>query len=216
MPKKVRYSQPDLLNPNGHNRCDTHQKYALHCANFDALLERSKGVCEICRLPGFTNFYRKLFIDHDDRFGYWAVRGMLCSDCNMGLGRFKPTEAGRAYLAKPFYWELLEVWGAPDRMEEPPVGSMVTDFFGDVYLREDDNWWRQPIVPGSRPYWVRPQRRDPKLRDWRRLHYNNGPHILGHSLVLPGKATEVVAELRATLSAAELAEVTRLLATKLE
>ncbi len=47
----------------------------------DALLEKQKHKCAICGDD------KKLCIDHDHGTG--KVRGLLCTDCNLSLGRFK-------------------------------------------------------------------------------------------------------------------------------
>lgn len=48
------------------------------------LIESNQAkVCAICQEPSAT----KLFRDHDHKTGY--IRGLLCSNCNAGLGMFK-------------------------------------------------------------------------------------------------------------------------------
>jgi len=56
----------------------THEQYV-------ALLEAQDGRCAICRTdtPGGKGGFH---LDHDHATG--AVRGLLCTNCNMGLGRF--------------------------------------------------------------------------------------------------------------------------------
>ncbi len=60
--------------------------YGLSVEEFAALLEQQGGVCAIC---GGVNRdgNRALAIDHDHETG--EVRGLLCGDCNRGLGCFK-------------------------------------------------------------------------------------------------------------------------------
>lgn len=55
------------------------KKYGLTKEEFEGLLERSKGKCEICGVD-------EQHIDHDHETG--EVRGILCNNCNNGLGRF--------------------------------------------------------------------------------------------------------------------------------
>jgi hypothetical protein len=55
----------------------------ISVADYDALLQRQGGVCAICKTPP----KRLLSVDHDHDTG--AVRGLLCSTCNSGLGHFK-------------------------------------------------------------------------------------------------------------------------------
>jgi hypothetical protein len=62
---------------------------------YQALLEKQDGRCAIC---GVAEGHRschgtkcRLAIDHDHRTG--ATRGLLCNNCNRGLGRFKDSIA---------------------------------------------------------------------------------------------------------------------------
>lgn len=53
--------------------------FKLH--DFDRMRDESQGCCNICgKYAGDS-----LHVDHDHETG--AVRGLLCSDCNMGLGK---------------------------------------------------------------------------------------------------------------------------------
>ena len=61
------------------------EKYGLNEATFDELLERAEGRCEICQSDD------PLHIDHDHHSG--DVRGLLCNNCNNGLGRFSDDPA---------------------------------------------------------------------------------------------------------------------------
>lgn len=72
-------------------------QYGLTPAAFDELVAAQKGKCTICgRTP------KRLRVDHDHAAGH--VRGLLCNDCNRGLGMFgdDPTtvEAAAAYLSR--------------------------------------------------------------------------------------------------------------------
>lgn len=62
--------------------------YGLTPENYDSLLKAQGEVCAIC---GGTNKPGKdgglLHIDHDHSTG--KVRGLLCGQCNRGLGHFK-------------------------------------------------------------------------------------------------------------------------------
>lgn len=66
------------------------REYRLSPSEFDALLKAQGGACAICRFPE-TKIHRdgsvtRLSVDHDHETG--AVRGLLCSGCNVGLGSF--------------------------------------------------------------------------------------------------------------------------------
>jgi len=61
----------------------THQEYAK-------LYQSQGGVCAICSQPETATRLGKvksLAVDHDHKTG--RVRGLLCSDCNTGIGKLK-------------------------------------------------------------------------------------------------------------------------------
>lgn len=89
------------------NRLTRHAKklraYGLTTEEYEEIRERQGGVCGICSAPLDLSGRRRLAVDHDHATG--RVRGLLCMQCNIGLGCFKddPTllaSAGR-YLARP-------------------------------------------------------------------------------------------------------------------
>jgi Recombination endonuclease VII len=54
------------------------------------LFERQNGTCAICGREEWEKV-KVLGVDHDHKTG--RVRGLLCTDCNMGLGKFKDDPA---------------------------------------------------------------------------------------------------------------------------
>ncbi len=58
--------------------------YGVERGTYSALLAKQNGNCAICQTP--ENGMRHA-IDHDHATG--EVRGLLCTNCNNGLGRFK-------------------------------------------------------------------------------------------------------------------------------
>lgn len=58
-------------------------KYGMSLADFDAMLEAQGGCCAIC---GREQVGMRMHIDHCHDSG--IVRGILCSNCNTGLGMF--------------------------------------------------------------------------------------------------------------------------------
>ncbi len=93
-----------------HGTCH-HGVYGLTCAGFEALWERAGGKCEICGTAAADTPRHKLCIDHDPRYGFEAVRGLLCDRCNslmsfVDRGRKRDPRAYRYYarawfLAQP-------------------------------------------------------------------------------------------------------------------
>lgn len=59
--------------------------YGLSIEAYEELLERQNGCCAICREPAPGDL--ALAADHDHATG--AIRGLLCSRCNYGLGSFR-------------------------------------------------------------------------------------------------------------------------------
>lgn len=63
-------------------------KYGLTLDEAAAMRETG---CAICRSTGGVGRFGQLHIDHDHATG--LVRGVLCSECNTGLGKFKDDPA---------------------------------------------------------------------------------------------------------------------------
>lgn len=83
-----------------------HKAFLLTCAEFDALHDAADSRCQMC--GKWTSY---LCIDHDHALGKWAVRGLLCGVCNIGLGYIdrgeRPaTEAADRYRANA--WHLTQ------------------------------------------------------------------------------------------------------------
>ena len=79
--------------------------YGLEAGEYDTLLQKQEGVCAICGKDTPTNqdeTRTNLYVDHCHTSG--AVRGLLCSSCNTGLGLFKDNperlKAAIQYLTK--------------------------------------------------------------------------------------------------------------------
>lgn len=80
-------------------------KFGLSLENFDALLVEQGGLCAICRRPETHARGGRawpLSVDHDHVTG--KVRGLLCNNCNRGLGLLSDdpllTRAATAYLER--------------------------------------------------------------------------------------------------------------------
>lgn len=58
-------------------------KYKMTPEDYEKLFEKQNGRCDICNKPQ----EKTLSVDHNHETG--KVRGLLCTHCNQGLGRFK-------------------------------------------------------------------------------------------------------------------------------
>ncbi len=62
--------------------------YGMTVEEYDALFKKQGGRCAIC---GNIPNGKALAVDHDHNTG--RVRGLLCDDCNLGLGKFQDSPA---------------------------------------------------------------------------------------------------------------------------
>lgn len=66
------------------------QDFGLTLAEYKNILEKQKGVCAICNHSESEKRLgtrKNLSVDHDHLTN--TIRGLLCSACNTGLGKFK-------------------------------------------------------------------------------------------------------------------------------
>ena len=81
---KVKYCS-DKCRKEKATHCARLNTYGLSKEEYQSLLERSGGLCEVCKEK------KAAHIDHDHKTG--AVRGLLCQQCNHGLGNFQDNVA---------------------------------------------------------------------------------------------------------------------------
>ncbi|MEU5725308.1 endonuclease VII domain-containing protein [Micromonospora sp. NPDC047738] len=74
----------------GNREYHLRRRYGVGQKEFDELLAEQGGVCAVCAAPDPEH------VDHDHRTGW--VRGILCFNCNGGLGQFRdsPVRLARA------------------------------------------------------------------------------------------------------------------------
>jgi len=70
------------------------QRYGVSAVEYERLLKEQNGVCAICK--GTNPSKRRLSLDHEHKTG--KHRGLLCDNCNNGIGRFHE-EVGRLAAA---------------------------------------------------------------------------------------------------------------------
>ena len=61
--------------------------YKITIEDFEAMMEAQKGLCAICKTDKPGGRWNILCVDHDHETK--QVRGLLCQNCNQGLGFFK-------------------------------------------------------------------------------------------------------------------------------
>lgn len=98
-PARVRPARPgrgaECRNPRSHRKPRTRLtreerikiKYGIEADEYAVLLDRSAGRCEICGEP----FRGAPHVDHDHDSG--MVRGLLCLQCNCGIGQLRDSVA---------------------------------------------------------------------------------------------------------------------------
>ncbi len=60
-------------------------RYGITIEEFNRMVAGQNGLCAICLAPAKNG--RNLFVDHCHKTG--ALRGLLCSECNLGIGSLK-------------------------------------------------------------------------------------------------------------------------------
>ncbi|MFF9118286.1 endonuclease domain-containing protein [Streptomyces massasporeus] len=185
------------------SRCG-HRLYGLSCQDYDRLIAHAKGACQICGTGPNQTGHGFLVVDHDDQVGQWAVRGLLCQDCNSALPMGSTPAWATDYLAKP-WWKLeLERLGAStDPAPEPPIGSTVATH--GLNFRRDVDGWRHVAGFGS------------TARTWAELNRRYAPHQIQVLAVpqvddvsdwpRPQRIAYVVAALRAGIRPMEVTRV---------
>lgn len=66
----------------GHRNSYMKRRYGITVEDYDKMLAEQNGVCAICEKKD----KRRLAVDHCHKTG--TVRGLLCSSCNISVGRF--------------------------------------------------------------------------------------------------------------------------------
>ena len=74
-----------LRNPDKVKDAYLRRKFGITLDQFKALNEFQSGLCAICDGPPNGKYDHTLYVDHDHRTG--RVRGLLCDNCNVVLGR---------------------------------------------------------------------------------------------------------------------------------
>ena len=68
-----------------HKRSELMKAFGINADQYEAMLKEQNNVCAICYKPDICN--RDLAVDHCHNTK--KVRGLLCTNCNMALGKFQ-------------------------------------------------------------------------------------------------------------------------------
>jgi hypothetical protein len=125
-----------------HANC-SHKRYWLTCEQYEELIEACGNCCQTCQRPAAEcRPHSKLYIDHDQHYGIWAVRGLLCPRCNSLLISDRPDPAwAQDYIANPWFRRAFAEMGVSIEMApEPPLKSHFRSPKGTSWVREEDGW----------------------------------------------------------------------------
>ena len=98
-----RYARPFCLDCRflAHFHQDLWKHYKIRPETYDALYQAQEGKCACCGVHE-SAFKRQLHVDHDHATG--RIRGLLCTQCNPGIGYFQDSierlEMAIKYLKK--------------------------------------------------------------------------------------------------------------------
>ena len=85
---KQRAKKGYLRNPESIRKSYLRRHYKLTSEEYEKLFQMQQGLCAICLSPTSPDMRKqRLSIDHCHKTG--KVRGLLCGNCNSGLGLFK-------------------------------------------------------------------------------------------------------------------------------
>ncbi len=84
--KEIPYSSSKDGCPDLHWNKILQTKYEIGIEEYNEMFVKQGGRCKICKRHQ-TQLSKRLAVDHDHITG--KVRGLLCTNCNTGLGMFK-------------------------------------------------------------------------------------------------------------------------------
>ena len=104
------------------------RKYGITLAEYDEMFDEQNGRCGICGTEEAGSKYKHFAVDHCHDSG--AIRGLLCSNCNRGIGllgdNLKDLSKAVLYLAKNeerIQDELYSIFDGDDAV----VGEALSD-----------------------------------------------------------------------------------------
>lgn len=118
-PKATVPPQPNRRTETRHHplgkTCHHFAQHSLTCDQYDELLARASGHCELCSLPEAETGGKRLVVDHFQGGGVYLVRGLICDRCNSTmscLDENKPWGPKRTWEAAAWAYEARS-WQRP-------------------------------------------------------------------------------------------------------
>jgi hypothetical protein len=103
--ERWRVKNPDYVSPNYNKNKEMARnrhylkRYGISLEHYNTLLQNQNNECKICKTKNGTH-NKRLAVDHCHKTG--GIRGLLCLNCNQGLGKFKDNiellDVAREYL----------------------------------------------------------------------------------------------------------------------
>lgn len=104
-PERAKENNKKYRNPFSERERSLMKNYQLTIFQYDGMWVEQRGRCAGCGEPGHPGIHHALkgevvnvlHVDHDHKTG--RVRGLLCADCNLALGKLKDSPATLRALA---------------------------------------------------------------------------------------------------------------------
>lgn len=112
-------------------RTDLLKKFGINADQYDAMLKEQNNVCAICSKPELCN--RLLAVDHNHVTK--KVRGLLCTNCNMAIGKFQDS--------------INNLKKAIEYMEREYVVPDVADSINHIHHNDRPNWKMLVTTPNG-------------------------------------------------------------------
>lgn len=86
--RKAYYQSPKGIESS--RRAHLKRKYGITLEEYNEMSEKQNHVCDICGTEEMNNKNKVLCVDHNHISG--EIRGLLCGNCNLGLGNLQDSK----------------------------------------------------------------------------------------------------------------------------
>jgi hypothetical protein len=141
-PQNYRWAYPEGLNRRApenliYRRANRHHErnkelqknFGINAADYQRLLDEQGGVCAICGQPETkprNSDERELSVDHDHHREDKRIRGLLCGNCNDGLGKFGDRDPAILHSAGGYLEKYYARYGETRYVTPTPFDLSVT------------------------------------------------------------------------------------------